>query len=147
MLTVDVRQVKTLSTNMAAGAAGAVARVLPLVRHHGQLLESRIKVLASTGYHAPGEPHIPGTGPGPNVATADYLRSIGPAETYIEGTTVASSVGSNAAQARRLEDGFMDMSDSLGRHFRQPAYPHFGPGLDRQAPLLAEDLLGIGFAL
>jgi len=31
---------------------------------------------ANTGHHKPGEPHIPGTGPGPNTATTSLRDSI-----------------------------------------------------------------------
>jgi hypothetical protein len=38
--------------------------------------------------------------------------------------------GTNDPQAKRLEFGFFDMTDRLGRHFYQRARPHFRPTLD-----------------
>lgn len=39
-------------------------------------------------------------------------------------------VGTPLPQACRLEFGFWDMMDSLGRHYYQRAQPHFRPALD-----------------
>jgi len=41
-------------------------------------------------------------------------------------------VGSDALFSRRLEYGFYDMTDSLGRHFFQQPRPHFRPPLDTE---------------
>lgn len=143
MLTIDTRQVQALSSDLVAATTQAVNRVAPIVRHHGQLLESRVKANASTGYHSPGQRHIPGTGPGPNVATGDYRRSIGPVEIVTEGSVVSAVLGSAAPQAARLEYGFVG-TDSRGRHYAQPPFPHFGPGIDEQATLLESDLIAMG---
>jgi len=66
--------------------------------------------------------------PGPNVITGNYRRSINHQITSSE-SEVTGTVGTNAPQARRLEHGFHG-TDSLGRSYSQPAYPHFGPALD-----------------
>lgn len=42
----------------------------------GAAVERQAKINASTGRHKPGEPHIPGTGPGPNRATNKLFNSI-----------------------------------------------------------------------
>ena len=39
-------------------------------------------------------------------------------------------VGTDLPQAKRLEFGFFDMTDRLGRHFYQRPRPHFRPPLD-----------------
>ena len=41
-------------------------------------------------------------------------------------------VGSPDLFSRRLEYGFYDMTDSLGRHFFQEPRPHFRPPLDTE---------------
>ena len=47
-----------------------------------------------------------------------------------EGTTPVSYVGSNAPYARRIEYGFMDKTDKLGRLYHQPAQPVWRPMFD-----------------
>lgn len=70
--------------------------------------------------------------PGPNAPTGDYRRSINRrTEKRADGSAV--EVGTNKPQGRRLEFGFVG-TDSLGRSYDQPAYPHFGPALDAIAP-------------
>jgi hypothetical protein len=55
---------------------------------------------------------------------------------------VAASVGTVRPQGRRLEFGFTG-TDSLGRSYDQPAYPHFGPAHDQTAPEFVEAIAGI----
>lgn len=60
--------------------------------------------------------------PGPRRITGDYTRSmnvtrIGP---------FARSIGTNAVQGPRLENGFVG-TDAIGRVYHQPPYAHFGP--------------------
>lgn len=102
----------------------AVARA---VNNTGVWLQTQVRTNANTGTHAPGLPHIPGTGPGPNVATEDYVRSIGLKITRSGGAHVAT-VSTNLPQARRLELGFIGV-DSLGRAYRQSPYPHWRPAI------------------
>jgi hypothetical protein len=141
----DDSELRALSRDLAVLPATVAARAPALVRHWGQLLETRVKLNAATGFHAPGEPHIPGTGPGPNVATGDYLRSIS-AEYFQEGSTIAVSVGTNAVQGARLEWGF-DEADSLGRVYHQPPFPHHEPGLDEIEPQFVEAATALGARL
>lgn len=63
--------------------------------------------------------------PGPRRVTGDYLRSW----SVERDGPFAASVGTNAPQGRRLENGFVG-TDSLGRHYNQPPYPHVGPMAD-----------------
>lgn len=95
------------------------------VARTGAYTRTLIRANASTGTHRPGLPHIPGAGPGPNVATGDLRRSISQTNEAAAGIAV-SEVGTNAVQAARLEFGFIG-ADSLGRHYEQPAYPFIGP--------------------
>lgn len=89
------------------------------IRFHGRLLTTRVKANASGR-------------PGPNAPTGDYRRSISLQVTKTGGMTIAL-VGTNKPQGRRLEYGFHGV-DSLGRHYNQPPYPHFGPALDATVP-------------
>lgn len=66
--------------------------------------------------------------PGPRVITGDYRRSINGRIAEVGPGGVVGEIGTNAAQARRLEYGFFG-PDSLGRQYRQPPYPHFQPAL------------------
>lgn len=94
----------------------ANARANRLVRHHGQLLKTRVQANASGR-------------PGPNAPTGDYRRSIA-LELVTTGDVVTAYVGTNLPQGRRLEFGFHG-ADSLGRVYNQQPYPHFGPALDQ----------------
>lgn len=92
------------------------------------LLRTEIIKHASTGRHKPGRPHIPGTGPGPNVATADYIRSWA-TRVDISPLRVQGEAFTNAPQGRRLEYGFVGI-DALGRTVHAPPYPHAIPALN-----------------
>lgn len=74
--------------------------------------------------------------PGPNTPTGDYRGSIRVETVEDEGdpSTVSRSVGTDRAQANRLEYGFVG-TDSLGRTYDQPPYPHHGPAADVIEPL------------
>lgn len=63
--------------------------------------------------------------PGPRTVTGDYRRSWSTKQVGVLGGT-AYLVGTNKAQARRLEYGF-NGTDSIGRHYNQPPYPHLRP--------------------
>lgn len=90
-----------------ATARGAVAL-------YGAMLKARVR------RHASGRP-------GPNVVTGAYVESID-VEYSSRGGGYTARVYSNAPQARRLELGFFDV-DSLGRHYQQRPFPHFGPAI------------------
>lgn len=66
--------------------------------------------------------------PGPNVITGRYRSSWQTVNRSIPFGAVCT-IGTNAPQGRRLEFGFWDMTDSIGRHFFQPPYPHVGPAI------------------
>jgi hypothetical protein len=94
----------------------------------GAMGQTIVRAAASTGTHRPREGHIAGTGPGPNVATGDYRRAISVTNEHELGQA-SSDVGTNAAQAARLEYGFVGL-DSAGRHYQQRPYPHWEPSGD-----------------
>jgi hypothetical protein len=83
------------------------------VRLAGQALANDIKDLA---------PYLTGT----------YRRSIHVEAIIFEDGKYYAIVGTDLPQAKRLEFGFYDMVDSLGRHYFQYPLPHFRPPLDQQ---------------
>lgn len=85
------------------------------MRHVGTAGVSRIRANASGR-------------PGPNVITGQY-RASWRSETRGIPHGAECTIGTNAPQGRRLEFGFWDMTDSIGRHFFQPPYPHVQPAL------------------
>nr|WSZ21141.1 hypothetical protein OH837_49325 [Streptomyces canus] len=67
--------------------------------------------------------------PGPNVISDDYRGSWEPVPFEVpDGGGV--TVGTRKPQGRRLEYGFYDMTDSIGRHYFQPPFPHVGPAVN-----------------
>lgn len=71
--------------------------------------------------------------PGPNIITGAYVASwrLEPFAVPIGG---GATIGTNAPQGRRLEYGFYDMTDSLGRHFFQVPRPHVDPAVNELSP-------------
>lgn len=114
-------------------AATIEARCEKKVRHFAQILETRIKANASGR-------------PGPNAPTGDYVRSWNTQYGRRNGG-FAAIVGTNKPQGRRLEHGFVG-TDSLGRHYNQPPFPHVAPAVAAvedpfQAAILAEATRGV----
>ena len=71
--------------------------------------------------------------PGPNVISGDYRGSWRPVPFGVpDGGGVV--VGTDAPQGRRLEYGFFEMYDSLGRFFRQVPRPHVDPAVNELSP-------------
>jgi hypothetical protein len=89
---------------------------LAMTEIYGRELQAAVKA------HASGRP-------GPNVITGEYRDSIMLKITESL-TGVEAEVYSDAPQAFRLEYGFVG-SDSLGRHYDQPPFPHFRPALQQ----------------
>jgi hypothetical protein len=98
----------------------------------GAAVERQAKINASTGRHKPGEPHIPGTGPGPNRATnrlhnsiTSYGRPVG-FDRYqvLVGPTIeyARDVEFGAPHWRRKSDGTLFPPGE--------GYPYFRPAVD-----------------
>jgi hypothetical protein len=104
-------------------AAGTQAKVHGVVVTYGALLQTEVRRNASKPRSGP---------PGPRLITGNYVRSITRRTTRTATGSVAE-VGSNAPQARRLEFGFVG-TDSLGRRYNQPPYPHFAPALAKIEP-------------
>lgn len=67
--------------------------------------------------------------PGPNIVTGQYVSAM-----YIRTDDPKRiAVGNDSPQAYRLEYGFVG-TDSLGRAYNQPPYPHFRPALAEIEP-------------
>ncbi|MFH8635496.1 HK97 gp10 family phage protein [Streptomyces goshikiensis] len=77
--------------------------------------------------------------PGPRVIAGRY-RASWQSEVHSAGPVFIAQVGSTAPQARRLEYGFVG-TDSLGRRYAQPPFPHVGPAMQQAGPVVAR-LLG-----
>jgi hypothetical protein len=67
--------------------------------------------------------------PGPNVISGDYRGSWTP-EPFAVPDGGGVEVGTREPQGRRLEFGFYDMTDSIGRHFFQVPRPHVEPSVN-----------------
>lgn len=120
-----VRGAEKVAAGFLADAAAITAEVAVVVAATAVELLVDIRRRAETGVHPPGQPHIPGTGPGPNRATGEYIVSWEVGRVGARGWMVST----DAPQANRLEYGFHGV-DSLGRSYSQRAYPHVGPAAD-----------------
>jgi hypothetical protein len=75
--------------------------------------------------------------PGPNVITGDY-RGSWRVEPFGVPDGGGAEVGTDRPQGRRLEFGFYDMTDSIGRHFFQVPRPHVEPSVNELSPEYAD---------
>ncbi|KFG01897.1 hypothetical protein IQ62_05125 [Streptomyces scabiei] len=71
--------------------------------------------------------------PGPNVINDDY-RGSWKRRPFAVPDGGGADVGTDRPQGRRLEYGFYDMTDSIGRHFFQPPFPHVEPAVNELSP-------------
>lgn len=71
--------------------------------------------------------------PGPNVISGDY-RGSWKREPFPVPDGGGAEVGTREPQGRRLEYGFYDMTDSIGRHFFQVPRPHVEPAVNELSP-------------
>jgi len=67
--------------------------------------------------------------PGPNIITGQYVASWR-IQSFPVPDGGGAIIGTHAPQGRRLEFGFFDMTDSIGRHFWQVPRPHVGPSVN-----------------
>ncbi|WP_405803407.1 HK97 gp10 family phage protein [Streptomyces sp. NBC_01187] len=114
-----------LSAALARLGPAMRAKTRTITQHHAMLLRVRIQ------RHASGRP-------GPRVITGQY-RASWKVRTNSGGSQVTAEVYTDAPQARRLEYGFVG-SDSLGRHYRQPPYPHVEPAFRQTQPAYIQAL-------
>lgn len=131
-----------LGRALEAAAARSQAGIAQAVYATGGIIQGQVRANASSATHpdraSAARGHIPGTGPGPNVATGNYRRSIQLTPTR-EGENPVAYIHTNSAQARRLEYGFVD-EDSKGRKYKQPAYPHWKFAADKAEDILAAQI-------
>lgn len=98
----------------------------------GLAVERQAKINASTGTHKVGEPHIPGTGPGPNRASRNLLDSIVSYGRPVGLTGYQVVVGPTAEYAREVEFGSPRWKiRSDGTPFTPGiGYPYFRPAVE-----------------
>ncbi|MFE4535801.1 HK97 gp10 family phage protein [Streptomyces scopuliridis] len=108
-----------LAAALARMGPAARARTRTITRHHTMLLRVRIQRNASGR-------------PGPRVITGQY-RASWDVRVHSSGGQVTAEVFSDAPQSRRLEYGFVG-ADSIGRHYRQPPFPHVEPAFRQTQP-------------
>jgi hypothetical protein len=77
--------------------------------------------------------------PGPNVITGQYRASWKSVTRPIP-HGAHCTLGTTKPQGRRLEFGFWNMTDSIGRHYFQPPYPHVQPALPFIGAILREQM-------
>ncbi|MFB7738221.1 hypothetical protein ACFC08_28310 [Streptomyces sp. NPDC056112] len=94
------------------------------VKHTGELGAARIRGYASGR-------------PGPNVISGDYRDSWQPTPIRRLPYGAMCTIGTKEPQGKRLEFGFYDRTDSLGRHYYQKPFPHVQPAL----PYIGETLM------
>ncbi|NIN66324.1 MAG: hypothetical protein GTO63_16865 [Anaerolineae bacterium] len=75
--------------------------------------------------------------PGPNIVTGDYVSSF-----YIKKSFLNFHVTNDSPQTHRLEYGFYG-TDSLGRVYNQPPFPHMRPALQAVVPEYKKNLRGL----
>lgn len=95
-------------------------RRAPKVAHNASV-QMATDLVKAVQLHASGRP-------GPNVITGAYRASIQISGIEDGANATTSFVSTSAPQAHRLEFGFVG-TDRLGRHYHQPAFPHWRPGL------------------
>lgn len=115
-----------LVAELALSAATLNGAERSIVAHYGMVYQTRVRAAASGR-------------PGPRAITGDYRRSI-TLEVKRDAQRTSAIVSTDRPQGRRLELGFVGV-DSLGRHYNQPPYPHFGPPLQRTVDELARALI------
>ncbi|MET8585743.1 HK97 gp10 family phage protein [Streptomyces collinus] len=103
-----------LATRLEHAAAKIGPAIQKGVRHTGELGIARIRGNASGR-------------PGPNVVTGAY-RSSWRAETRALKYGATCTIGTSLPYGRRLEFGFTG-TDSIGRYYDQPPFPHVQPAL------------------
>lgn len=137
-VSIDATEVAAFAATLGDASAKAGARAYIVVRQYGQLAQTNIRRRASQPRtHARG----PGTG-GPRLITGDYVRSIALQVAVPDGNPTAT-IGTNKPQGRRLELGFVGV-DAANRHYNQPPYEHFGPGLADVADPFTAAIAAIG---
>lgn len=128
MISMRVAGAKAITGAWDAAAASIEKRTDNRAQYWALTLERKIKGRASGR-------------PGPRTVTGDYRRSFTTEPFSMFGGS-GWVVGTNKAQARRLEFGFSG-TDSLGRNYNQPPYPHVRPAAAEIEQQYAPDMLRV----
>jgi hypothetical protein len=84
-------------------------------------IEDEAKRNANTGAHGPGEGHIPGTGPGPNVVTGNLVSKIVGQRPVKGFKGYSATVDSSAEYARAVEQGSPRWKSGVKYPYMEPA--------------------------
>ncbi len=84
-------------------------------------IEDEAKRNANTGAHGPGEGHIPGTGPGPNIVTGNLVSKIVGQRPVKGFKGYSSTVDSSAEYARAVEQGSPRWKSGVKYPYMEPA--------------------------
>ena len=98
---------------------------------------AKTAVLGFNGQHAKGTPRSAG-GNRPQNVTTNLSRSIHPLTTTptpLGGGSWTIRVAPTLIYGRRIELGFTG-TDSIGRHYNQPAFPYLRPAIGRATPAM-----------
>jgi hypothetical protein len=128
MISMAVVGAKAITGAWDVAAATIEKRTNDRTRYWALTLERKIKGRASGR-------------PGPRIVTGDYRRSFTTEPFRVFGGT-GWLVGTNKAQGPRLEHGF-NGTDSLGRNYDQPPFPHVKPAADEIDQQYAPDMLRV----
>jgi hypothetical protein len=120
----------TVARRLQMSATEAQIGAVRTTQEYTVLLETRVKANTSGR-------------PGPRAWTGNYRRSINGRVSI--GALIIGTVGTNAPQGPRLENGFVG-ADSLGRVYNQPPYQHFAPAAIRTDPEYARAIGLVGKA-
>lgn len=115
-ITMDVKGADRVAAKMRRAVGLASDGPARVTQEYGDILLETVKQNASGR-------------PGPNIITGQYVGSI----QIIERSMFSVKAGTGAPQANRLENGFTGV-DSIGRHYNQPAFPHWQPAVDTVGP-------------
>lgn len=86
------------------------------------LMETQAKLNATSGKHKKGQPHIPGSGPGPNVVSGNLRRSITHTRPERRGVTGwYARMGPTAVYGRAVELGLWQNPSAK--------FPYIGPAV------------------
>ncbi len=111
-MTIDLMGLKELRAKLLQMEAGMAKQVLEAAGYAAAL-----KIVNAAKEKCP-------------VKTGTLRRSIHPEIIESSRLSVAVAVGTDVVYAKRIEYGFMDKRDSLGRLFHQPAQPFLRPAFD-----------------
>jgi hypothetical protein len=121
-VSVRVRNLKEVQNKLMAYGAKMDVATGVAVRQASATIQRQARKNAATGSHKPGEPHIPGTGPGPNRARGTLIRSIEVDVTRIGFGKYVALIGPTVIYGRMVELGSPTWERGEGYPYLVPAY-------------------------